>query len=204
MAPPADLPRAGRARGRGERARRRARPRLPPGVERRRRGAPAGGVAGQLAARRAGHQAAGRGGGTDAVHRRGRPVGDGGQPRRRRRGPPAIELAGRRGGRHRGPQRAGGGLVLGAGEHRVRLQVRALVLLRRRRGIDFSQEQAPAYSDFAYVAFAVGMGYSVPDVRITDPSIRKAALGHGLLSYLFGTVVVAVAVSLVAGLGQQG
>ncbi len=71
-------------------------------------------------------------------------------------------------------------------------------------GIDFGQREPPAYSDFAYVAFTVGMSFAVPDTQIADTSIRKVALGHALLSYLFGTVVIAVAVNLVTNLGQQG
>jgi uncharacterized membrane protein len=71
-------------------------------------------------------------------------------------------------------------------------------------GIEFGQEEPPAYSDFAYVAFTVGMSFAVPDTQIVDTSIRKVGLGHALLSYLFGTVVIAVAVNLVTNLGQQG
>jgi uncharacterized membrane protein len=71
-------------------------------------------------------------------------------------------------------------------------------------GIDFGQQEPPAYSDFAYVAFTVGMSFAVPDTQLADTSIRKVALGHALLSYLFGTVVIAVAVNLVTNLGQQG
>jgi uncharacterized membrane protein len=32
--------------------------------------------------------------------------------------------------------------------------------------------------------------------------VRRAALGHALLSYLFGTVVIAVAINLVTNIGQ--
>lgn len=71
-------------------------------------------------------------------------------------------------------------------------------------GIDFGQQDPPAYSDFAYVAFTVGMSFAAPDTQLVDRSIRKVALGHALLSYLFGTVVIAVAVNLVTNLGQQG
>ena len=71
-------------------------------------------------------------------------------------------------------------------------------------GIDFGQSDRPTYSDFAYLAFTVGMSFSVPDTQIQDTSIRKVGLGHALLSYLFGTVVIAVAVNLVTNLGQQG
>ena len=70
-------------------------------------------------------------------------------------------------------------------------------------GIDFGQREPPAYSDFAYVAFTVGMSFAVPDTQLADTSIRKVALGHALLSYLFGTVVIAVAVNLVTNLGQS-
>ena len=71
-------------------------------------------------------------------------------------------------------------------------------------GIDFGQQEPPAYSDFAYLAFTLGMSFAVPDTQVEDTSIRKVALGHALLSYLFGTVVIAVAVNLVTNLGQQG
>ena len=69
-------------------------------------------------------------------------------------------------------------------------------------GIEFGQREPPAYSDFAYVAFTVGMSFAVSDTQLVDRSIRKVALGHALLSYLFGTVVIAVAVNLVTNLGQ--
>ena len=71
-------------------------------------------------------------------------------------------------------------------------------------GIDFGEGRRPAYSDFAYLAFTIGMSFAVPDTQIQDTSIRKVGLGHALLSYLFGTVVIAVAVNLVTNLGQQG
>jgi len=71
-------------------------------------------------------------------------------------------------------------------------------------GMDFGQDGTPAYSDFAYAAFTVGMSFAVSDSEITDRGLRKVALGHALLSYVFGTVVVAVAVNLVTDLGGQG
>ncbi|MBL7260269.1 DUF1345 domain-containing protein [Paractinoplanes lichenicola] len=70
-------------------------------------------------------------------------------------------------------------------------------------GIDFGQPEPPAYSDFAYVALTVGMSFAVSDIQIADPQIRKVALGHALLSFLFGTVIIAVAINLVTNLGQQ-
>ena len=69
-------------------------------------------------------------------------------------------------------------------------------------GIDFHQPGPPAYSDFAYVAFCVGMTFAVAETEPTEPDIRKATLGHGLLSYLFTTVMIAVAVNLLTNLGR--
>jgi uncharacterized membrane protein len=44
--------------------------------------------------------------------------------------------------------------------------------------------------DFAYVAFTIGMCYQVCDATLSDRRIRRTALAHALLSYLFGVVIV--------------
>ncbi|MGC5168420.1 DUF1345 domain-containing protein [Luteimicrobium sp. DT211] len=67
-------------------------------------------------------------------------------------------------------------------------------------GIDFHQTEPPQYSDFAYVAFTVGMSYAISDTDVGSSAIRRLALGHALLSYLFGTVILAALINLVAGL----
>jgi uncharacterized membrane protein len=69
-------------------------------------------------------------------------------------------------------------------------------------GIDFGDVDAPTYSDFAYLAFTVGMSFAVSDTEPTTTRIRRVALGHALLSYAFGTGVLAVAINLVTNLGQ--
>jgi len=58
----------------------------------------------------------------------------------------------------------------------------------------------PGYRDFAYVAFTIGMTYQVSDTSVRDPAIRRTVLGHAVLSYVFGVVIVAGSVSLIAGL----
>jgi uncharacterized membrane protein len=68
-------------------------------------------------------------------------------------------------------------------------------------GIDFRQEAPPTYSDFAYLAFTVGMSFAVAETEPTSTHMRKVALGHALLSYTFGTGVLAVAISLITNLG---
>jgi uncharacterized membrane protein len=66
-------------------------------------------------------------------------------------------------------------------------------------GIDF-QGETPDYLDFAYLALTVGMCYQVSDTDITGKRVRRCALHHAFLSYIFGTVIVAVTVNLVATL----
>lgn len=66
-------------------------------------------------------------------------------------------------------------------------------------GIDFNTDQPPRYSDFAYVAYAVGMSFAISDTNLTSSRMRATALKHGLLSYLFGSVIVASVVNLIAG-----
>jgi uncharacterized membrane protein len=58
----------------------------------------------------------------------------------------------------------------------------------------------PAYRDFAYVAFTIGMTYQVSDTNLRNPMIRRTVLGHAVLSYVFGVVIVGGSVSLITGL----
>jgi uncharacterized membrane protein len=67
-------------------------------------------------------------------------------------------------------------------------------------GVDFNQNEAPRYGDFAYVAFTIGMTFQVSDTSFTNSAMRMNALRHALLSYLYGTVIIAAAINLVAGL----
>ena len=69
-------------------------------------------------------------------------------------------------------------------------------------GIDFNQSERPAYVDFAYLAFTLGMTYQVSDTDLQTRPIRATALRHALLSYLLGAVVLATVINLVAGLGS--
>ena len=71
-------------------------------------------------------------------------------------------------------------------------------------GVDFNQRLPPRYSDFAYLAFTVGMTFQVSDTDLTKPPVRATALRHALLSYLFGAVILAATVNLLAGLASSG
>ena len=69
-------------------------------------------------------------------------------------------------------------------------------------GITFNEDERPDYRDFAYFAFTIGMTFQVSDTNITDRSIRRQVTRHALLSYLFGAVIVALAINTVASLLQ--
>jgi uncharacterized membrane protein len=69
-------------------------------------------------------------------------------------------------------------------------------------GVDFHQNAPPRFSDFAYLAFTIGMTYQVSDTELNTPEFRANVLRHSLLSYLFGTVIIALAINLVAGLSK--
>ncbi|WP_238703291.1 DUF1345 domain-containing protein [Arthrobacter sp. TS-15] len=69
-------------------------------------------------------------------------------------------------------------------------------------GISFNQERPPQYTDFAYLATSLGMTYQVSDTNLGNHAIRAEALKHSLLSYMFGTVILAVTINLVIGLAQ--
>jgi uncharacterized membrane protein len=67
-------------------------------------------------------------------------------------------------------------------------------------GIDFNQQAPPRYSDFAYLAFTVGMTFQVSDTSLQTAALRATALRQALLSYLLGAVILATTINLVAGL----
>jgi len=71
-------------------------------------------------------------------------------------------------------------------------------------GVDFNQSAPPSYVDFAYLAFTIGMTFQVSDTDLESPAIRATALRHALLSFVFGAVIVATTVNLVAGMGTSG
>jgi uncharacterized membrane protein len=68
-------------------------------------------------------------------------------------------------------------------------------------GIDFkTRDELPDYHDFAYVAFTIGMTFQVSDTDIQARRTRRTVLRHALLAYLFGAVILAVVVNVIATL----
>jgi len=68
-------------------------------------------------------------------------------------------------------------------------------------GIDFGGTP-PVYADFAYLAFTIGMTYQVSDTSFKARDFRSVALKQAFTSYLFGTIIIATTINLIAGLGK--
>jgi uncharacterized membrane protein len=67
-------------------------------------------------------------------------------------------------------------------------------------GLKFPEEERPDYLDFVYFAFVLGMTFQVSDVQITGRTLRRLATVHGLIGFLFNTVILALTVNIAAGL----
>lgn len=88
--------------------------------------------------------------------------------------------------------------------------VHTLFLLRYARlyygdpegGVDFNQTAKPRYIDFAYLAFTIGMTFQVSDTVIKSQEIRANVLKQALLSYVFGTVIIASTINVIVGLSS--
>lgn len=66
-------------------------------------------------------------------------------------------------------------------------------------GVEFPGATAPDYLDFAYFSFVLGMTFQVSDVQITSPIVRRLALLHGFLSFVYNTIIIALSINIVSG-----
>ncbi|PSK92584.1 DUF1345 domain-containing protein [Taibaiella chishuiensis] len=67
-------------------------------------------------------------------------------------------------------------------------------------GLEFPEEPQPGFLDFAYFSFVIGMTFQVSDVAVSSSRLRKTVLLHGLISFGFNTIIVALTINLIAGL----
>ncbi|HWK04151.1 MAG TPA: DUF1345 domain-containing protein [Puia sp.] len=67
-------------------------------------------------------------------------------------------------------------------------------------GLQIPHELWPDYLDFAYFAFVIGMTFQVSDIEISSRKIRRVALLHGMISFLFNTVIVALTINVIVDL----
>lgn len=69
-----------------------------------------------------------------------------------------------------------------------------------RGGLEIPGTEAPDYWDFLYFSFTVGMTCQTSDVQVTGRTMRRLTLVHGVLSFFFNTVVLALAINIAASL----
>jgi uncharacterized membrane protein len=65
-------------------------------------------------------------------------------------------------------------------------------------GLNFPGGEAPHYWDFLYFSFVIGMTAQVSDVQVTSRPMRRLVLWHGVLSFAFYTIILALSINIVA------
>ena len=63
------------------------------------------------------------------------------------------------------------------------------------KDLDFPGRAEPGAWDFLYYSFVVGMTAQVSDVQVRTSVMRRATLYHGVVSFFFNTVFIAMAVN---------
>jgi uncharacterized membrane protein len=65
-------------------------------------------------------------------------------------------------------------------------------------GLEFPSDNVPDYWDFMYFSYVIGMTCQVSDVQISGKNLRRLALIHGVVSFFFNTVILALTINIVA------
>lgn len=66
-------------------------------------------------------------------------------------------------------------------------------------GILFPAPDEPAFSDFVYFAFVIGMTSQTADLDISSRRIRRVVTLHGLFAFFFNLGVLAMTINVLAG-----
>ena len=69
-----------------------------------------------------------------------------------------------------------------------------------RKGLVFPGNEAPDFGDFFHFAMVIGVAAQTADIQIAAKSIRRVVTLHGVLAFLFNTVILALTLSLVSNL----
>ncbi|WP_202411109.1 DUF1345 domain-containing protein [Brevibacterium rongguiense] len=66
-------------------------------------------------------------------------------------------------------------------------------------GLDFPGTRNPAPSDYVYFALSVMVTFGTTDVSVTSSDMRKTVTANAIIAFVFNTVIVAAAVSVLMG-----
>jgi uncharacterized membrane protein len=70
----------------------------------------------------------------------------------------------------------------------------------RKGGLGFPGGEPPDYWDFVHFAVVIGVACQTADISFTSKPLRRIGTIHGVLSFVFNTVVLALTINLLAGL----
>lgn len=65
-----------------------------------------------------------------------------------------------------------------------------------RKGLIFPGDEAPDFGDFFHFALVIGVAAQTGDIQISAKPIRRIVTLHGVLAFVFNTVILALAISL--------
>ena len=63
-------------------------------------------------------------------------------------------------------------------------------------GMRFPGTKDPDYWDYIYFSFVIGTSAAVSDMAITSCTIRRTAMAHGLIAFVFNVTMIALTVSI--------
>jgi uncharacterized membrane protein len=69
-----------------------------------------------------------------------------------------------------------------------------------RGGLEFPHEDSPDWGEFLYQAFVIGCSTVTADVNATSKAMRRACIVHGVIAFLFNTIILALTINIGAGL----
>jgi uncharacterized membrane protein len=69
-----------------------------------------------------------------------------------------------------------------------------------RGGLRFPHEESPDWGEFLYQAFVIGCSTVTADVNATSKAMRRACIVHGVIAFLFNTIILALTINIGAGL----
>lgn len=67
-------------------------------------------------------------------------------------------------------------------------------------GLSFPDTEEPGSWDFLYFSFVIGMTAQVSDVQVLTMPMRRLVIIHGVVSFFYNTVLLALAVNIVVAL----
>ena len=69
-----------------------------------------------------------------------------------------------------------------------------------RGGLEFPGGEPPDYWDFLHFALVIGVACQTADIAFTSKSLRRIGTVHGMIAFVFNTVVLALTINVAASL----